>query len=86
MNMGAREAFIDEPTPEALLSDLANLGLDQLPRTAGLDVAELIRRVKADAWFEGHTAGWTDRDDDFKAGWVPSSETLDTPNPYTEES
>jgi len=36
--------------------------------------SEWLAEAKAEAWDEGHSAGWADRDDDATAGWTPSGE------------
>lgn len=37
----------------------------------------------AEAWDEGHEAGWNSRDDDVSRGWVPSGvHESDAENPY----
>lgn len=42
--------------------------------------------ARADAWEDGYRVGWHDRDDDAKAGWIPSRYEQDTPNPYQKET
>lgn len=51
-------------------------------------LAALIREAKAEAWDEGHDAGWNSRDDDAARGWwVPSVvHESDAVNPYREGS
>lgn len=42
-----------------------------------------MAQIQANAWYEGHSAGWESRNDDAAAGWVPSGpHESDACNPY----
>ena len=43
-------------------------------------LAEVIRKAKNDAWFEGFSAGWDECDD--PSGFVNDKWDAKTPNPY----
>lgn len=45
-----------------------------------------LAQIQAEAWDEGHAAGWESRNDDAAAGWVPSGpHESDARNPYRKE-
>lgn len=47
---------------------------------------DALREVKAEAWDEGHDAGWEDRHQDALAGWMTSGpHESEAVNPYREE-
>ena len=46
-----------------------------------------LEQVKAEAWQEGHDAGWEDRHEDALIGWMASGpHESDAHNPYRKET
>ena len=46
-----------------------------------------MEQVKAEAWQEGHDAGWEDRHEDALIGWMASGpHESDAHNPYRKET
>lgn len=73
------------PTTEEVRADYCLLADVSRPRQMQFDrwLAEVIRKAKNDAWFEGFSAGWDECDD--PDGFVNDKWDAKTPNPYRKE-